>query len=541
MAAENLGELVVKVSTDLTNLNKGLSEASQKVSDTSEKMNVSIARVASGVAIAGGAILAAFGAMIKSAVDYGDEIYEVSKRTGIATETLSRLKFVAEQTESSFEAVTTGLRFLNKNLFEAANGNKELEQTFKTLGISTVDASGKVKNAEVAFLEIADAFNRIEDNATKTAVAMQIFGRGGQALIPILELGSEGIKKLSDQADKLGLTLTKENAVAIDEFSDKIKELKASFGGLALSVGNAFIPALTNLINFIQQSVNPVLEGLRIQLGGVKEQMLETQQQQAFNSGDKVLDNAMRELVLLREKRSELEAIAQTSGGRGSQQEAITVLDEQIKRVELLALKRREEFEQHKEMELRRIDIVKKSSNEEVVIKAKDFEKKKTLDYDYFASLLGNLSMYLTQAGEKNKAAAVAAKVINLQLAIMNTAVGVARAFKDYIWPYSAVVAALVGAAGAVQIATIASTGFAEGTDTVPSMLSPGEMVVPRTFADAIRTGDLTLGGRDSVTNNNNNAQVSITVNAVIEHPVDIQRLAEELAFQTQRELRYVR
>ena len=42
--------------------------------------------------------------------------------------------------------------------------------------------------------------------------------------------------------------------------------------------------------------------------------------------------------------------------------------------------------------------------------------------------------------------------------AVMSTAAGVARAFADYVFPYSAIIAGLVGALGAVQIATIAST-----------------------------------------------------------------------------------
>jgi hypothetical protein len=54
---------------------------------------------------------------------------------------------------------------------------------------------------------------------------------------------------------------------------------------------------------------------------------------------------------------------------------------------------------------------------------------------------------------------------------------------------------AFIAAAGAAQIATITSTGFNKGTDSVPSMLTPGEMVVPRDFASAIRSGALTLSG----------------------------------------------
>lgn len=46
-------------------------------------------------------------------------------------------------------------------------------------------------------------------------------------------------------------------------------------------------------------------------------------------------------------------------------------------------------------------------------------------------------------------------KAVALISAIVNTAAGVARAFKDFKFPYSAIVAAAVGAAGALQIGTI--------------------------------------------------------------------------------------
>ena len=70
--------------------------------------------------------------------------------------------------------------------------------------------------------------------------------------------------------------------------------------------------------------------------------------------------------------------------------------------------------------------------------------------------------------------------------AIVTTAAGVARALQDYQFPYSIIVGALVAAAGAVQIATIAATkpsGVAHGgLDYVPStgtyILERGEAVL---------------------------------------------------------------
>ena len=69
-------------------------------------------------------------------------------------------------------------------------------------------------------------------------------------------------------------------------------------------------------------------------------------------------------------------------------------------------------------------------------------------------------------------------KKFMLLSAIINTASGVARAFTDHVFPLSAVVAGLVGAAGAAQVATISQQQFAkgfEGNISEPTSIMVGE------------------------------------------------------------------
>jgi len=63
---------------------------------------------------------------------------------------------------------------------------------------------------------------------------------------------------------------------------------------------------------------------------------------------------------------------------------------------------------------------------------------------------------YQIKRTEAQRKGAKEAKAVALMEAIVNTASGVARAFKDYMFPLSAVIAGIVGALGAVQIALIA-------------------------------------------------------------------------------------
>ena len=63
--------------------------------------------------------------------------------------------------------------------------------------------------------------------------------------------------------------------------------------------------------------------------------------------------------------------------------------------------------------------------------------------------------------------------------------------------PAAAGMASVAGMAKA--IAATAEVGLQEGTDKIPARLTPGEMVIPSTFAEAIREGRLVLSGPEGM------------------------------------------
>jgi hypothetical protein len=99
------------------------------------------------------------------------------------------------------------------------------------------------------------------------------------------------------------------------------------------------------------------------------------------------------------------------------------------------------------------------------------------------AQLFGQMAALSAQFGAK---AFGVTKALRIGEAVMNTATGAARALADWPWPYSAVVAGIVAAMGAVQVALIASqkyTGQAHsGLTSVPMtgsfVLEKGERVI---------------------------------------------------------------
>jgi hypothetical protein len=155
---------------------------------------------------------------------------------------------------------------------------------------------------------------------------------------------------------------------------------------------------------------------------------------------------------------------------------------------------------------------------------------------------LGTMSAALSMAAAENKKFAIAAKVVAIGLAIVNTAIGVTNALAVPPPWLGMALAAIIAAAGAIQIATIAAVSYAVGTPEVPSdMLATvhkHEMIIPATFADAIRKGQLTLGGSGS----RGDILINISVdNPVISKESDIDYLVETISQRLAREVERIR
>lgn len=112
------------------------------------------------------------------------------------------------------------------------------------LGVNFKDATGKVLPMDQVLGDVADKFKEMPDGAEKTADAMAIFGKAGKDMIPVLDLGKEGMKDMQDEAKKLGLSLTGENVAQIKQYSMAQKEMGEAVGGLQLQLGLLLLPAL---------------------------------------------------------------------------------------------------------------------------------------------------------------------------------------------------------------------------------------------------------------------------------------------------------
>lgn len=242
--------LKVRLEAITDDFNNGLKAAQKEAKEFEKTIKPSkefLKDVGTAASAAGLAVVGSMTAMAKAAANYGDELLDASKRTGASVQELARLKFAAEQSGASFSDVSSGLRVLAKNMEAAADGSKKQAQAFADLGIQVLDADGKLRPMNSLLLDVADRFSQMEDGAEKAALAQELFGRGGQALIPVLNEGRVGLKNMGDMAERLGLVISTDAAKAADEFNDTLDQSRAAMQGLANAVGQAVLPALTGI------------------------------------------------------------------------------------------------------------------------------------------------------------------------------------------------------------------------------------------------------------------------------------------------------
>lgn len=152
--------------------------------------------------------------------------------------------------KNKIEALGIKTQELTQNLKDTAN---PLDQ----LHISTLAANGSARDFNDILFDVADKFKSLPDGAEKTALAMQLFGRSGKDMIKVLDQGSQGIKDLEAQADKLGLTLTQQNIGAINDYIKSQKDLKATSDSIKIAVGTLTAPVLAK---FNEQLNNTILK-----------------------------------------------------------------------------------------------------------------------------------------------------------------------------------------------------------------------------------------------------------------------------------------
>lgn len=238
-------------------LHKKLRDGSKYSKNYSKSMNGVLGSMTKivGIGAAVGATFAAFSFVrqIGESIDFADKIQKLSIGIGVSTEALSEYKHVAELSGTSFDVITKSWQRQAKAVSEASEGYGTGKRALEQLNLSAADL--KKLDLDKQFEAIAGALNKVESETDKVRIAQDLWGRSGAQLIPMISGGAGAIREMRQEANKLGLTITRDQADAAAAANDNMTRLSAAYRGTAQSMALNLVPSISETIEYFNKMV----------------------------------------------------------------------------------------------------------------------------------------------------------------------------------------------------------------------------------------------------------------------------------------------
>ena len=261
---QSIGASAAGASPQVDKLGKDGKEMGDNVKKGSDKGGMSLGELAKASGVAGAAFAAgmavfnaamagvqAVAASFGKALDLGGQLADLSASTGETAGNLLLLQRAFDNTGAGADKVGPALAKLQNNIFGAGEGSKEASAAFGRMGISMEDLAGKTPTQQLAL--VASGLTSIEDPSKRAATAIDVFGKSGAELLPLLTNFSgemdEARATVGSMADIMDRRANVFDAVG-DRFliiSQKVRDFAAGILDKALPAIDAITSALSRI------------------------------------------------------------------------------------------------------------------------------------------------------------------------------------------------------------------------------------------------------------------------------------------------------
>ena len=182
----------------------------------------------------------------------GDELAKTADKLGVTTQALAGLRHAAELTGVSTGTMDMAMQRFTRRAAEAAKGTGEAKGALQELGL---DAESLVRlPLDEQMSQVADAMAGVDSQADKVRLSMKLFDSEGVALVNTLGGGAAALEKMTQEAEHLGLTLSRTDTAQMEAANDAITRLQGVFAGLTNQLSVAFAPIITFVADAFRQA-----------------------------------------------------------------------------------------------------------------------------------------------------------------------------------------------------------------------------------------------------------------------------------------------
>lgn len=253
-----IDKLEVDVTADISDLNRKMDEVVGKVDGSVGKMsgafshlNTGVGKVATGLGAFGLAIEGAKAALapfvgLMDQLNESSGILRTSNRLGVATEKFQEFTFAARTFGATSEDVSDVIKDFGIRVGEAAEGAEGMKIALSRIGL---EAAELIKlSPEQQFEALADAVRDSRADLARLSLD-ELVSDPGIRMIEVLNLGSDGLKQMAEEARELNVVLSESELDNMAQAAKDVEKLKAAFEGLLNEVIVELAPLMKEFLS----------------------------------------------------------------------------------------------------------------------------------------------------------------------------------------------------------------------------------------------------------------------------------------------------
>lgn len=255
----NVFDLMAKLTLDASEYTKGLNDAEgqaegfgDKWKTSTDKMKSGFKDIGVGVGIFAGMGAAAFKAADNMSQNL-DTIDKMSQKLGLSTDAYQEWDYILKLSGADINSMGAGIKTLTNKLDAAKGGTESAVEAFQKLGFSMEDLEGMSR--EDLFSNVIYAFQGMEDNAERAALANELLGKSGAELGPLFNGTAEDTQALIAQFEEMGGVIGEDAVKDGAAFQDSLTTMQMSIKAASASLFEKLIPAITDLMDKINEFI----------------------------------------------------------------------------------------------------------------------------------------------------------------------------------------------------------------------------------------------------------------------------------------------
>jgi hypothetical protein len=188
--------------------------------------------------------------MIHHTVEEQAALAAMSTQLGTTVDQLEAFHYAAKMADVPVDTMDRSLAKLGVTMEQAASGkNKLAAEMFHKMGITIEDAHHHMLPLAAILPQVAQALKNTADPQMRLYIATTLFGRAGKDLLPLLVQGRDGMRDLTDQAQRLGPALTDLDRDHLQQFNDSWKQAEYVSQSFMTRLSADLAPVMTPLLD----------------------------------------------------------------------------------------------------------------------------------------------------------------------------------------------------------------------------------------------------------------------------------------------------